>query len=98
MSQYIPITLLEVKHPYKIEGVCDEDGMIMLRLRGYEKDAQEFRTFLPMRYHETFRRIVSWNLEDNNGEMAPKKLEYYGSIGDKPVIKISGRSLLALLW
>jgi hypothetical protein len=30
--------------------------------------------------------------------MAPMKLEYYGSIGDKPVIRISGGSLLALLW
>ena len=50
-----------------------------------------------MRYHETFRRIVLWNLADND-EMTPIKLEYYGSIGDKPVIRISGRSLLALLW
>jgi len=97
MSRYIPITLLEVKHLYKIEWVYDEDGIIMLHLRGSEKNAQEFRTFLLMRYHETFRRIVLWNLADN-GEMAPMNLEYYGSIGDKPVIIISGRSLLALLW
>jgi len=51
MTPYIPIVLLKRQHPYKIERTSELNcRMLMLHLRGYEEDAQEFHTFLLPRF------------------------------------------------
>jgi len=70
----------------------------MLHLKGYEEDAQEFRTLLlPRSYHREFRRVMRVNRE-RNGETAVMNLKYYGRhvLGD-PIIRISGRGFVTYL-
>ena len=98
MATYIPIISLKVKRPYKIERTCERDGNILLHLRGYEEDRQEFINFLLSRsYHQEFRRVKRLN-EEKNGETAAMKLKYYGSCcSGSPVSRISGRGFITYL-
>ena len=99
MTTYIPIVFLKVQHPFKIERTSELNcGMLMLHLRGYEENAQEFRTFLlPRSYHREFRRVIRLNRE-RNGETAVMKLKYYGpQFWGDPIIRISDRGFVTYL-
>jgi hypothetical protein len=97
---YIPLVCLKEHQPYKIASFSEKDGNIKLSLRVHG-DLREIKTLLlPRCYHSDFRKV--WQLNQEwNGEASTMKLKYYGwsqSLdGGRPVIRISGKRLIAFL-
>jgi len=97
---YIPLICLKEHQPYKTTSFSERDGKILLSLKVHG-DLGEIKTLLlPMCYQSDFRKV--WQLNQEwNGEASTMKLKYYGLStsldGGRPVIRISGRRLIAFL-
>jgi len=93
--KYISLCRLQLRHPYKILQVSEENchSNILLTLKGYgfvDEEEEEFHSFLFSDFVPMFRRAVL----QNAGKTTDLDLIYCGITnygGGRPIIMISGR-------